>query len=294
VNSRDPKSKKSKLIDMSKIESIFKKAKREKFAIGQFNFSDFTQLKAIARASKELDIPALCGTSQGEASFFGKTNAVALIKKFREKEKIKLYLNFDHGKSYKELKEAVDNGYDMVHFDGSDLDFDKNIRETKKIVRYAHKKGVLVEGEVSKIGGKSALFNKKAEKFTLTSLEKIVRFIEETEVDCIALDVGNIHGVFTEMPKMELERISNLLREVSCFVVLHGGSGIQKKEIREAIDRGVVKININTEIRVEWIGAIRDFLDKNPDEIVPYKIMPEAEFAVYKKIREKMKLFINK
>ncbi len=276
-----------------KIASIFKRARKEKFAIGQFNFSDFTQLKGIVKASKELSFPVLCGTSQGEASFFGTANAVSLIKSIREKEKIDLYLNFDHGKSYNELKKAIDDGYDMVHFDGSDLSYDKNVRETKRVVKYAHKRGVLVEGEVSKIGGKSVLSNKKAEIFTLTSLEKIVKFVKETKVDCIALDVGNVHGVFSKMPRLELDRISDLLKETSCFVVLHGGSGIEKKDIEGAINRGVVKININTEIRVEWARAIKDFLDKNPTEIVPYKIMPNAELAVYKKTREKIRLFIN-
>ncbi len=275
----------------NRIKEVFQKARREGWAIGQFNFSSLEQLQGIARAAKELQTPAICGTSTGEAGFFGIEEAVALVKTINEKEGTSLFLNFDHGKDIETLKSAVDKGYDMIHFDGSHLLFSENVEKTKEIVSYAAKRGVLVEGEVSKISGKSAVSREKIEKVSLTSVEKIVRFIRETGVDCVALDVGNVHGVYAESPQLHPERVDDLLEKVACFVVLHGGSGITKEELEDIIQRGVVKININTELRSSWRESLYEMLSANPEEIVPYNILPTVRDEVYKKVKEKMNIF---
>ncbi len=273
------------------LKEFLKKARREGRAVGQFNFSSMEQLQGIARAAKELQVPVICGTSTGEASFFGIEEAVALVKVIRKKEKVSLFLNFDHGKDLETLKKAIDVGYDMVHFDGSHLSLEENIQTVKKIVSYAKKKGIVVEGEISKISGKSAVFKEKMEEVSLTSLEKVVRFIKETGVDCIALDIGNVHGIYAEAPRLFPERVDSLLESTSCFVVLHGGSGIEERDIQDVIKRGVVKVNINTELRSAWREELYRILSEKPDEIVPYKVLPFARDAVYEKVKEKINLF---
>ncbi len=275
----------------NRIKKVFQRARREGWAVGQFNFSSLEQLQGIARAAKETQAPAICGTSTGEASFFGIEEAVSLIKTINDKEGTSLFLNFDHGKDIELLKSAVDRGYDMVHFDGSDLSFSENVEKTKEIVSYAQKRGVIVEGEVSKISGKSAVSKEKIEEVILTSMEKIVRFIRETGVDCIALDIGNVHGVYAESPQLYPERVDDLLERVACFVVLHGGSGINEKELKDLIQRGVVKVNINTELRSSWRESLYEMLSTNPEEIVPYNILPAVREEVCKKVKEKINIF---
>lgn len=275
------------------LKDFFKEAKKENWALGQFNFSTLEQLQGIAVAGKSFDVPVICGTSQGEADFFGIREVACVARIIKEEYKVDLFLNLDHGKSFDVVKKAIDAGYDMVHFDGSDMPLEQNIEITKKVVAYARRRGVLVEGEVSKIGGSSVVSSRKAEDITLTSLDKIVRFTKETGVDCIALDVGNVHGVYLETPRLYLERIDELLKRVSVFVVLHGGSGIEEKKIKEAISRGIVKININTEIRDAWQKSLKKFLAENPEEIVPYKILPNVRESVCEKVEEKIKIFKN-
>ncbi len=271
----------------------FRRARESGYAIGQFNFSTLEQLQAIVLAADNFNVPVICGTSKGEADFFGAKEAPFIIRNMREKHTENLFLNFDHGKTFQEVKDAIDAGYDMVHFDGSCLPFEENIKMTKKVVAYAKKRGVVVEGEVSKITGKSSSFAGKIEETTLTSLDKIVKFITQTKVDCIALDVGNVHGIYSETPRLHLERIDELLKRTSCFVVLHGGSGIEDKKIRDAIERGVVKVNINTELRVCWKESLKKVLIEQTDEVVPYKIMPTVREAVQEKVEEKIKIFSN-
>ncbi len=275
----------------NRIKKVFQRARRESWAIGQFNFSSLEQLQGIAQAAKELQTPVICGTSTGEADFFGIEEAVSLIKIINKKEGISLFLNFDHGKEIEKLKDAVDRGYDMIHFDGSHLPLDENIEKTKEIVSYAKKRGVVVEGEISKIYGKSTVSEEKIEQTSLTSMEKIVRFIEETGVDCIALDIGNVHGVYAMSPQLCPARIDSLLEKIACFVVLHGGSGIMKEEMKDIIQRGVVKVNINTELRFSWRESLYGALSAKPEEVVPYNILPAVRNEVCKKVKEKINIF---
>lgn len=277
--------KRQKLID------VLKRAKQEKVAIGQFNFSSLEQLKGIALAAKELKTPVICGTSPGEANYFGFEEAVSITRALEEKEGVSLYLNYDHGKDIEAIKKAINTGYGMVHFDGSSLPLEENIAITKEVVKYAKKKGVVVEGEISKIEGSSSVSSEKIEEKPLTSIDKIVKFISETKADCIALDIGNVHGIHGGMPQLYPERINQLLDIISCFVVLHGGSGIKDNEIKSIIERGVVKININTESRVAWKNAIYSKMKEREKETTPYKILPFAVNDVYKVTKDKINLF---
>ncbi len=235
----------------------------------------------------------ICGTSENEASFVGIETAVFLRDKFKKEMGVNLFLNLDHGKSFETIKKAVDAGYDMVHFDGSEMTVEESTQIAQKVVRYAQEKGVVVEGEISKIGGSSAVSEQAIEEEPLTSLDKIVKFIADTKVDCVALDVGNVHGIYSTMPQLHLERINELLEKVSCFVVLHGGSGIEDVKIKDAVNRGVVKININTELRISWRDAIRNEMKNKPQESTPYKILPTGSSAVCQKVMEKINLFNN-
>ncbi len=280
--------------DNKNLLKIFKDAVDNNFAIGQFNFSSLEQFHGIVNAGIKTKNPIILGTSSNEADFFGMEEAVSFVRTVRERENIPIFLNFDHGKDLNVLKKAVDLGYDMIHFDGSNLSEEENIDKTREITSYAKERGVVVEGEISFIGGKSVVMDREIKKYSLTSIEKVVRFIEKTEVDCIALDVGNVHGIYKDSPVIFSERINDLLSVISCFVVLHGGSGIKKEDIEKVILEGVVKININTELRLAWRNTLYEELSKNPTEITPYNILSPVKEAVSKKAEEKINLFMEK
>ncbi len=267
------------------------KAKNENFAIGQFNFSTIDQLQGIAKASLEMSAPVICGTSTGEAQFFGMYEAVAMVKALREERGVPIFINLDHGKDIDLIKKAVDIGYDAVHFDGSELDIEDNISLAKEVVDYAKNKDVVVEGEVGKIGGSSSVHEDKLEQSTLTSMDKIVRFIKETGVDTLALDAGTVHGVYSNSPEIDFNRIEEASIKTNSFIVLHGGSGVEDEDIKEAVKKGVVKININTELRAVWRDALYKEMSDNPKQIVPYKILCASRDAVSKKTKQKIILF---
>jgi fructose-bisphosphate aldolase class II len=276
---------------MRTLKDIFEDARKNKYAVGQFNFSSLEQLQGIVMAGEKTKTPLICGTSSGESDFFGMEEAVACVKIMRERSGIPVFLNLDHGKDIEKIKGAIDAGYDMVHFDGSKMSLQESIEKAKEVVSYAKEKNVIVEGEISEIKGSSTFSDKKIEKTELKDIEEVVDFIKESEIDCIALDVGSVHGVYKDNPEIKPERVSELLEKINCFVVLHGGSGILDEDVRKVISSGVVKVNINTELRFAWKKAIEGKMKKDPREIVPYKILPLARDAVYKKVIEKITLF---
>ena len=214
-----------------------------------------------------------------------------------------IFLNLDHGKSFGYLKQAIDAGYDMVHFDGSKLPLEENIKITKDVKNYAKWRGVLIEGEVGKIGTDSSkLYSEKFEikEEDLTKPEEALKFLNKTKANLLAISMGNFHGIEASGidPNLRLDtlqKINEAFRQArgrtkNTFLVLHGGSGTPESDIKEAIKLGIVKININTELRLAFSGSLRRALSGS-DEIVPYKYLPGAGKSVQKAVEEKILLF---
>lgn len=289
---------------MKNLKYYLKKAEKEGWAIGQFNFSNLKILKAIIRAAVNMKAPLILGTSEGESRSLGLGQAVALVNSYkketlpgRSQAKLPIFLNLDHGKSFLYIKKAIIAGYDAVHFDGSKLSLKDNIRETKKVVNYAKKFGVLVEGEVGIMGTESSKIYKESFKIkeeNLTRVGEAVKFLNKTKVDSLAVNIGNFHGIEKRgrNPRLKIERL-NEIKKKTCKtpLVLHGGSGTAEKDIKEAIKKGIVKININTDLRVAYTTALKKTLKKKPKETTPHKYMKEVVIAVQKVVEKKIKLF---
>ncbi len=267
------------------------KAKERGYSLGQFNFCTLEQLKGIVKAAQRMGVSVILGTSEGESSFFGLREAVGMRDVLR-KDYPNIFLNLDHGKDLDWINKAIEAGYDMIHFDGSDLPLEENIEITKKIAKITKKKGIVLEGEVGKVGGSSKFHKGAPEKSeTLTSIDAIVRFIEETDVDLCAFSVGNIHGMYEEMPKLDFDRIIEIRKRCGNRFVMHGGSGISDEEIKKSIQNGVVKVNVNTELRQIWRNIIEQNFSENKDELVPYKLLNGVSEKIEEKTIEKIKIF---
>jgi len=261
---------------------ILRAAQKGKWAVGQFNVSNIETLKAIFGAAKKLRSPVIIGTSEGESKFLGLRQARALVSLLEEETGVPAILNLDHGKTFDYIKKAIQAGYDSVHFDGSCLSLSQNIVLTKKVVKYAARFRVLVEGEVGVIGG------------NLTDTKEAQKFARETNIDLLAVNVGTIHGIKKsgKNPAVKLRRLEEIKKAVGNIpLVLHGGSGTPEKDIKAAIKLGIVKININTELRNAFTGSLRKELGKNTRENTPYKYLPYAIEAVQKVVEGKIKLF---
>lgn len=269
-------------------------AEEKQVAIGHFNISDSEGFKAVVEGAKELDVPVIIGVSEGERSFIGIPEIVALVKTEREKG-LPIFLNADHTYSVEKVKEAVDAGFDAVIIDGAAKSFEENNLMTSECVTYAKSKGskVLVEAELGFIGQSSKILENIPEgvsEETQTKPEDAQRFIEETGIDLFAPSVGNIHGIVKGgEPNLNIERIRAIAMAISIPLVLHGASGNSDEDIRSAIDAGIRIVHVNTEIRLAYKAGIVSGLES--EEVAPYKFMAKGIEEMKKVIIDKLKLF---
>ena len=276
---------------------IFKKAQEDKYAIGAFNVSNLEQTKAIIQAAQNLKSPVIIATSKGESNFIGKKQIKAVIDSYKEETKLPIILHLDHGKSLKIVKEAIEAGYDSVHFDGSELSFEENVEMTKKIVGFAKEKGIKnIEGELTHMLGQSAIEEAiEIKEEDLTNPKQALEFVEKTGVNSLAVAFGSIHGIFKsgQNPHLFLDRLKQIKDKIGdkAFLVLHGSSGTPEEDIKKAIEIGIDKINVNTELRLAYTNTLKKVLADNPEQTTPYKIMPSVVEAVQKVVEDKIMLF---
>ena len=284
---------------MKSLREIIKEAENKKIAIGHFNVSDLTALKAIFEAARGLRLPIIVGVSEGERDFIGVKQIAALIKSLREGYDYPRYLNADHTRSIEKIREAVEAGFDAAVFDASEFPLEENIKKTKEVVEYVKSVNpdFLIEGELGYIGSSSVLLKEipagaAVKPEDLIKPEEAAQFIKETGIDLLAPAVGNIHGIVSNgNPKLDIERIKQIKSASPVPLVLHGGSGIPDNEILAAIDADISIIHINTELRLAWRKGVEKALKENPEEITPYKLLPTAVEEIKKVVEQKLKLF---
>ena len=285
---------------MKNLKQIIQEAEQSRTAIGHFNISECVALKGIFKAAQELNLPVIIGLSEGEQNFIGTKRAALMVKSLREEFNWPIFINSDHTKSLEKIKEAVEAGFDSVHFDGGKLSFEENIKKTKEVVEYVKSinPDILVEAELGYLGASSTILKEipkdaAIKEEDLTKPEQAAQFVKETGVDLLAPAVGNIHGMFKNAPNPHIDsvRIGKIRELAGVSLVLHGGSGIRDEEFIKAIDAGISIIHINTEIRLAWRQGMEKALAENPEEITPYKVLPAAIEEIKKATEKRMRLF---
>ncbi|USN53869.1 MAG: class II fructose-bisphosphate aldolase [Candidatus Nomurabacteria bacterium] len=276
---------------------VLEKAKRGHYAVGAFNVSTLPALKGILNAAAKLHSPVIIEASGGETKFFGTALLAAVIAQFRREYQIPIILNLDHSKKYELALEGITAGYDLIHFDGSELDPEVNAGILKKVVTKAHAKGLLVEGEREHIGGSSKVHKGQRHVIdpeNLTDPKIAHDFVSKTGIDTLAISVGEAHGLYQGAKHIDVQRIRAIRKAVPCFLSLHGGSGIPGPKIRQAVKAGVNKINVNSELRFAFTDALSKELAKKSASIVPYDYLPPAMNAVQRVVEKKIELFGSK
>lgn len=285
---------------MKSLRDYIHDAEEQHIAIGHFNISNLEALHGIFNAARSLNLPIIIGTSEGERSFVGVPESVALVRALRDTYQYPIFLNADHTYSFEGVKTAIDAGYDAVIFDGVKLSFEENIRVTQQCVEYARSCGrdVLVEAELGNIGQSSKMLDALPEgvaidEASMTSVEQATMFVQQTGVDLLAPAVGNMHGMLRggHNPKINTQRISEIRKAAGIPLVLHGGSGITDTDFVDAIKAGISIVHINTEIRVAFKEALQKTLAEYPDEIAPYKLLGPSVDAVMQTVSNRLKLF---
>jgi fructose-bisphosphate aldolase class II len=226
---------------MQSLRDALTEADKRHVAIGHFNTSDLTALRAIVDAARELKLPVLVGVSEGEREFIGTRTTAAIVRSLRDESPFPIFLNADHSHSLEKVKEVAEAGYDEIIFDASKLPLEENLKQSKRAVEIAEsiRPEILVEGEIGYIGSSSAILERRPEEsLHLTDPEEAHQFAEETGIDVVAPAVGNMHGLSREMVSgqahkhLDVPRIGAIKRAVGKFMTLHGGSGYRRPGFR--------------------------------------------------------------
>jgi fructose-bisphosphate aldolase class II len=282
---------------MKTLREYIKEAEEKKVAIGHFNISNLEALHGIYNAAKKLNLPVIIGVSEGEEKFVGREEAVALVKTLRERDNYPIFLNADHHASFESVKAAIDAGFDMAIIDAAKLPFEENVKVTKECVEYAKGTGreVLIEAELGYIGSGSDIKESIPEGAgVLTKPEDAKKFVEETGIDLFAPSIGSIHGLIKSgKPHIDAALASEIRKVAGVPLVLHGGSGLRDEDFTNAIAAGVSIVHINSELRLAYEQAVKNFTMANPNEIVPAKILQPAVDAIEAIVESRLKLFNN-
>ena len=283
---------------MKTLLEVLQDAENRRVAVGHFNFSELTVLKAVGEAARELDTAVVVGVSESEREFVGVREAVALVKAMRD-EGLRIFLNADHTHSLEKAEEAARAGFDMVVFDASEKPIEENIILTQRAVEATKSinGAILVEGEVGYIGSGSELHDKRPENIHMTEPADARGFVVETRVDLLSPSVGTTHGMIPSMvrgaehKRLDIPRIAAIKNAVQVPLTLHGGSGTDAEDFRNAIKAGITMIHINTELRVAWRTGLAEALKRNSDAVAPYKLLPDVVRDVKTVVRGRLELF---
>lgn len=264
-------------------------AQKGAYAVGAFNVENMEMVQAVVAAAEELQSPVIIQTTPSTVKYADLNYFYANVKVAAEKANVPVVMHLDHGNSFELAMRALRTGYTSIMIDGSHSSFEDNIRVTKAVVDACHPSNVPVEAELGKVGGKEDdLDGGEGGGYTVPS--EAVEFVNATGIDSLAVAIGTAHGVYKGIPKLDVQRLSEIRDVISIPLVLHGTSGVPDDAVKECIKRGVCKVNYATDLRIAFSNGIKEILEKNPDTIDPKKYSTCGREYVKEYVMSKMQI----
>jgi fructose-bisphosphate aldolase class II len=295
-------------------KEILVTAREGGYAVGAFNTSNLEITQAILEAAHELKAPVIIATSSSAIKYAGFDNIYSVVENLAESLDVRVALHLDHGADFDICQACLDHGWTSVMIDASKHEFEENVRITKSVVEAARRVGVPVEAELGKLMGIEDEVVVDGPDASLTDPGQAQEFVERTGCDFLAVAIGTSHGAykFKGEPRLDIDRLSEIASRVDIPLVLHGASsvpqevlerasrygaklpgakGVPLDAIKQAIGRGIAKINIDTDLRLAFTGAVRQILADSPEVFDPRKIIGEGREAIREVVKSKIEAF---
>ena len=294
-------------------KTLLDDARKKGVAVVAFNVNNMELIQAITEAANELGTPIILQVTSSARKYAGNIYLRKLVEAAAESIQIPIALHLDHGDSFEACKDAIDGGFSSVMIDGSHLSFEENVAVTKKVVEYARKKGVSVEGELGQIAGIED--HVESEHSHYTCPDQAREFVAKTGVDALAVSIGTAHGAFKykDTPNLRFDILKEIQARIpNTPLVLHGASsvtpfavetinanggrienalGISEEVLRQAIPLGVSKINIDSDLRLAFTAALREYFALNPEKFDPRGYLGYARSTVKELVKQKLQIF---
>lgn len=261
-------------------------AQKNGYAIGAFNVENMEMVQAVVAAAEELKSPVIMQTTPSTLKYADVDYFYANVAAAAKKASVPVVMHLDHGSSFELAMQAYRAGYTSIMIDGSHSIFEENIAVTKAVVDACHPGGIPVEAELGKVGGKEDDLDGGNGGYTEPS--EAAEFVEATGIDSLAVAIGTAHGVYKGIPKLDVERLSQIREVVSIPLVLHGTSGVPDDAVRECIRRGICKVNYATDLRIAFTNGVKEVLAEKPETIDPKKYNAVGREKVKEYVMSKM------
>ncbi len=294
-------------------KEMFEKSMKEGFAIGAFNINNMEILQGIVDAAEKQKSPVILQASSGAIKYARIKYLMKMVEAAAEETTIPIAIHLDHGADFEACKMCIDNGFTSVMIDGSKYSFEENIEITKKVVEYAHARGVVVEAELGQLAGIEDDVNVSEADAKYTDPDQAKEFVERTGCDSLAIAIGTSHGAykFKGEAKLRMDILKEIKEKIpNTPIVLHGAStviqelvetcnkyggdipgakGVPDEILHEASISGVTKINVDTDLRLAFTGEIRKALVENPGAFDPRKYLTPAREKITEVVEHKIK-----
>lgn len=298
---------------------MFRKAYEGGYAIGGFNVNNMEIVQGITEAAQETRSPVILQVSAGARKYAKHVYLMKLVEAAVADTDIPIALHLDHGADFEICKSCIDGGFTSVMIDGSSHTFEDNIALTRRVVAYAHEKGVVVEGELGQLAGIEDDVNVKAGDASYTRPEQVEEFVSRTGVDSLAIAIGTSHGAFKfkpgQIPQLRFDILAEIEKRLPDFpIVLHGSSslnqryveqirkyqgnldnaiGIPEEMLRQAARSAVCKINIDSDIRLAMTAGVRQELMEHPEHFDPRQYLKPGRENVKSLVKHKIEYVLG-
>ena len=269
---------------------ILQPAFEKRYGVGAFNIVDEVTMQAVLAAAAKARSPVIVQVSVKTVKLWGAKLIQLMFAEMARKAPIPATLHLDHCPDRKVIRECLEAGWNSVLFDGSKLDYEEVLQQTKEVVALARKYGAAVEGEVEAVKGVEDGVGGDYST-PIIPLDKAVAFIRETGIDSFAAGIGTAHGLYEGEPKINFQRVSEIVAAQSTPLVLHGGTGLSEEVFTELIARGEAKVNISTQLKITMADTYRSYLNAHPTEYDPLKLLGAVGDQVAKMVGEFLHIF---
>lgn len=276
------------------LNEVLKMAEAEKYAVGAFNTPNLECLLAVLHNAEKMQVPVIISHAQLHEDIAPLSDIGPVMIAMAKEAKVPVCVHLDHGETLDYLQKALDMGFTSIMYDGSLLSYEENVANTKKTVEMAAKVGASVEAEIGILGGRESGAKQSEQKAEdmYTDPELAKRFVEDTGIDALACSFGTAHGIYKVKPKLDFERIEKIRSLTKIPLVMHGGSGVSPEDYKEAISKGVRKINYYSYMSNAGVKAAKELLE-NENVTFFHEIAIKAEEAMEKDVHKAMKVFYN-
>lgn len=269
-------------------KQILDAARAGNYAVGAFNCHTLDMISAVVDVATAEKAPVIVQFTEGSVKTNGWDYVSTVARQAAINAPVPVAIHLDHGSSFEAVLRAIRHGFTSVMIDGSELPYAQNVALTRRVVEAAHAAGVSVEAEIGHVGGVED--DQGSVDGWMTEPADAEQFWQDAGMDYLATAFGTAHGFYKEEPKLDLDRVSLIARRVHIPLVMHGGSGVPDEQVLAAIARGICKFNVATELKDAWARALRTFLNDNPDEMDPRRVMAPSRTAVQGVVRDKIRL----